>query len=107
MNRNENRFDDILAPFNVEPDTFMLNPASGEIKPHSGLSLGMKIMGYKTIKRLRLNDPETRRMRAEHYSEYLNGLPEWKLKKDSPFVWFTPTGRGCYENNRFPFKPGK
>lgn len=94
MNRNKNRFDDILDPFEIEPDTFVLNLASGEIKPNPGLPPGMKVRADKTIKRLRLNDPETNRMRAEHYSEYLHGVPEWKLKKDSPFVWYEADRQG-------------
>lgn len=94
MNRIKNRFDDILDPFEIKADTFVLNLASGEIKPNPGLSLRMRVRANKTIKRLRLNDPETNRMRAEHYSEYLNGVPEWKLKKDSPFVWYEANRQG-------------
>jgi len=94
MNRTKNRFDDILDPFEIKVDTFMLNLASGEIKPNPGLSLVMRVRANKTIERLRLNDPETNRMRAEHYSEYLNGVPEWKLKKDSPFVWYEANRQG-------------
>lgn len=94
MNRNKNRFDDILDPFEVESGTFVLNLASGEIKPNQELPPGMRERAKKTIKRLRLDDPETNRMRAEYYSEYLNGVPEWKLKKDSPFIWFEANRQG-------------
>jgi len=94
MNRFKSRFDDILDPFEIAPDTFVLNLASGEIKPNEELSPEMKKKANKTIKRLRLDDPETNRMRGEYYSEYLKGVPEWKLKKDSPFVWYEANRQG-------------
>ncbi len=34
MNRNKNRFDDILDPFEIQPNALVLNLATGEIKPN-------------------------------------------------------------------------
>jgi len=88
MNRNKNRFDDILDPFEIEPNTFVLNLANGEIKPNPDLPGALKERADETIKRLQLDDPETNKMRAEHYSDFLRGdvSAEW-LRRRSPFVW--------------------
>lgn len=95
MNRNKNRFDDILDPFAIDPDTFVLNLASGVIRPNPGLPNGLMVKGEDTIKRLRLDDPETNEMRAGHYSDYLKGdvSPDW-LRRNSPFVWHEASRQG-------------
>ncbi|WP_300670190.1 hypothetical protein [Desulfoluna sp.] len=93
-NRKKNKFDDILDPFEIDPDTFVLNFASGKIKPNPTFSQEVQAKAQATIDRLKLNDPDMRRMRSEHYDEYLRGVPEWKLQKDSPFVWYEAKRQG-------------
>jgi hypothetical protein len=66
--------------------------ASGEIKPNKALPEEIEEKVLETIRRL--NDPETKRMRTGHFDEYLNGVPAWKLKKDSPFVWYEAQQQG-------------
>jgi uncharacterized protein (TIGR02646 family) len=89
MNRNKNKFDDILDPFEIAPETFHLNLVSGQIRPNPELSAEIQDKAKATIQRLKLNDPDTCRMRAEHFSEYIrNDVSERKLRQLSPFVWF-------------------
>jgi len=95
MNRNKNRFDDILDPFEIEPDTFVLNLASGEIKPNPNLPPKLRQEAVDTIKRLKLDDPETNRMRADHYTNYLKKeVRETWLARNSPFVWHEAKRQG-------------
>jgi len=95
MNRNKNRFDDILDPFEIVPDTFVLNLASGEIKPNPNLPPQLRQKAEATIKRLKLDDPETNRMRGDHYSDYLrHDVAEPWLAKNSPFVWYEAKRQG-------------
>ena len=94
MNRNKNRFDDVLDPFQIAPDTFILNLASGKISPNPSLPQATQAEVWATIRRLKLDAPETAKMRAEHYTDCLNGVPEWYLKKHSPFVWHEANRQG-------------
>jgi hypothetical protein len=95
MNRNKNKFDDVLDPFQLRPDTFVLNLASGEISPAPGIPADVNTMAIETINRLKLNDPETQRMRAEHYSDYISGeISEAYLQRKSPFVWYEAQRQG-------------
>ena len=95
MNRNKNRFDDILDPFEIEPDTFLLNLASGEIRPNPILPPGVAAKAEDTIKRLELNDPECKKMRTDHYTDVLQNVvsPNW-LERKSPFVWYEAKRQG-------------
>jgi uncharacterized protein (TIGR02646 family) len=95
MNRNKNRFDDILDPFEIQPDTFLLNLASGEIKPNPSLSGEVTARAEDTAKRLRLNDPECKTMRTDHYTFFLNKdvSANW-LERKSPFVWYEAKRQG-------------
>lgn len=95
MNRSKNKFDDILDPFELRPDTFVLNLASGKISPAPGIHVDVKRMVIKTIKRLKLDDPETQRMRAEHFTDYCTGdISEPYLRRKSPFVWYEAHRQG-------------
>jgi uncharacterized protein (TIGR02646 family) len=89
MNRNKNRFDDILDPFEIKSDTFLLNLASGEIKPNPDLACDARSKAVETIDRLGLNDPECMKMRADHYTDFLKHdvSCNW-LERKSPFVWY-------------------
>ena len=84
MNRNKNRFEDILDPFEIQPDTFILNLASGLIAANPALAPMDRAMAQATIRRLRLDAPETNRMRASPLRLLLSGrcnccLPPAKL----------------------------
>ena len=87
-NRNKNRFDDVLDPIGLAPDTFVINFASGRIAPNPKLGSAQRNAALKTICRLKLDSPDNRNMRARHYSEYLKG--NWSLsflQRYSPFVY--------------------
>jgi len=93
-NRRKNRFDEILDPFEIEPDTFELNLLSGEIKPNPAKPGDTPQRAQKTIARLRLGDAEMNEMRARHYEEYLKGVPADHLRRHSPFVWYEAQRQG-------------
>lgn len=88
INRRKHQYDDLLDPFAIQPDTFVLNLVSGEIQPNMTLPHLIQEKAWTTIDRLGLNDPYNKRMRAERYEDYLKGVPDWKLKKESPFIWY-------------------
>jgi uncharacterized protein (TIGR02646 family) len=95
MNRNKNRFDDLLDPFEIDHETFVLNLASGEISPNRALHPLLMAKAETTIQRLKLDDPETNLMRAGHYSDYLNEeVSDAYLARTSPFVWHEARRQG-------------
>ncbi len=93
-NRNKNKFDDVLDPIGLAPNTFVLNLATGNIKPNPLLDVAEKTAAKKTIFRLKLNSAENKKMRARHYSEYLKHQHPDILKKYSPFVWHEADRQG-------------
>lgn len=97
-NRNKNRFDDVLDPFEITDHTFVLNLASGAISPSSALDASIKEKASKTIERLRLDDPNNRRMRTEQIDELQRGgvSPDY-LRRKSPFVWIELHRQGQLE----------
>ena len=54
-NRNKNKFDDVLDPIGLTPNTFVINFASGMIAPNPALSSAQKVAARKTIRRLKLD----------------------------------------------------
>ncbi|MBI4323878.1 MAG: hypothetical protein HY674_01300 [Chloroflexi bacterium] len=95
MNRNKNRFDNILDPFEIQSDTFLLNLASGEIRPNPNLPPGVAAKAEDTITRLGLNDPECMKMRTDQYTDLLRQdvSPSW-LERKSPFVSYEAKRQG-------------
>ncbi|MCX7049845.1 MAG: hypothetical protein NTX50_30725 [Candidatus Sumerlaeota bacterium] len=100
-NRRKNRFDDILDPFRIAPETFVLNLACGNISPNPVLPAALKKKAEDTIRRLKLDDPENNNMRAEHFGNCCaldsSGNPIWSpeyLKMKSPFVWYEARRQG-------------
>ncbi|MDA8060365.1 MAG: hypothetical protein M0Z37_08475 [Nitrospiraceae bacterium] len=86
-NRNKNKFDDVLDPIKLAPNTFTINFASGKIMPNSALSPIQKAAARKTILRLKLGSPDNNKMRAQHYNDYLSGDCSLNfLQRKSPFV---------------------
>lgn len=95
MNRHKNNFNDVVDPFQIQPDTFILNLASGKVSPHPHLTPDLYEKVIQTIDRLKLNDPENQKMRAEHYTYYLKEeYSDTYLKKNSPFVWYEAQRQG-------------
>ncbi len=94
-NRMKSFFEDLLDPFEIRPDTFVLNLASGKIKPNESLATDIKSKAQETIKRLRLDDAETSQMRADHYGQYCGGdISVGYLAAHSPFVWYEARRQG-------------
>ena len=95
MDRNKHRFDDILDPFEIQPETFTLNLTSGMITANPALDPAAKARAQATIRRLKLDAPETNRMRAEHFSYYCRGdVTVAYLRRHSPFVWVEAQRQG-------------
>jgi hypothetical protein len=89
-NRRKNRFDDVLDPFTLQCGVFQLNLVNGQVLLNAALPADEAFMQLadSTIKRLGLNDEETKAMRASHVTEYLNGhVSADYLRRHSPFVW--------------------
>jgi uncharacterized protein (TIGR02646 family) len=95
MNRAKNRFDDILDPFEIAAETFLLNLATGEIRPNPQMPDAVQALAQATIERLKLHDPETNTMRATHFEYYLRGdVSAGFLERSSPFVWYEARRQG-------------
>ena len=86
-NRNKGRFDDILDPIGLEPNTFVLDLATGKIRPNPRLAVERRTEAERTIVRLRLDSPEHNEMRAKRFTRYVDGRDEQTLREWSPFVW--------------------
>lgn len=87
-NRNKNKYDDVLDPIGLKPETFYINFISGAIFPNPALSPEENALALKTIKRLGLDRKEIEKMRKEHFTYYIKG--DWSanfLHKQSPFVY--------------------
>lgn len=93
-NRNKNKFDDVLDPFEINEQTFELNLVNGEIKPSQTLSADMQFAAQKTIDRLKLDNDQCRRMRQGAFTRYLRKKDEETLKELAPFVWYEAQRQG-------------
>lgn len=89
MNTFKNNYDDVLDPFSLSARTFCLELTSGRIYPNPELAVTeQKLAAERTIKRLRLDAPNYRELRARHFSDFVQGyFTEAYLKRISPFVW--------------------
>lgn len=88
LNRDKSNSEDILDPIKLKPETFILNLASGKIRPNPSLTAKDFSNALKTIKELKLNTPTKNLMRARHYGHYIS--QEWSLdylKRYSPFIY--------------------
>lgn len=90
-NRNKNKFDDVLDPIGLLPETFIINLANGYIAVnHARYPAGTSHAeaAAATIARLKLDSPDHNRMRARHYDNYLSGDCSLAfLERESPFVY--------------------
>jgi len=72
----------ILQP---EPGDF---DAKVRISANSNLSAAEVVLANKTIKRLKMNTAEHKKMQTQHFVRYLRKNDEATLKELSPFVWY-------------------
>lgn len=87
-NRKKNRFDDVLDPVGLAPNTFIINFASGEILPNPSLDADTLTAAIKTIQRLKLDSPENNEMRARRFQSYIsNECSLAHTRKESPFIY--------------------
>ena len=73
MNRRKDEFTDVLDPFCIEDDWFVMDIVEFRVHPGDSLDASRKRTVAATINRLRLNDLdwcETRRQHVEHYREH-------------------------------------
>lgn len=95
LNRNKREFDDVLDPFQLAVETFHLELVTGRIFPNPSYSATSRRHAEKTIRRLHLDDPNPREMRARHYQEYCEGeYTNQYLQRRSPFVWYEANRQG-------------
>ncbi len=87
MNGRKRDFEDVLSPFELEPETFYLDLFDGSIFPNPN-TLHLEA-AKKTITRLQLNHPECKELRLSLWDEFLTlEISKTQLQKKSPFVYF-------------------
>lgn len=95
MNSRKRNYDEVLDPFSIGPNTYHLELVSGHVYPNPNLAPAEKRQVENTIKRLGLDDPACREIRARHYQEYREELyTSDYLKRRSPFVWTEANRQG-------------
>ena len=95
LNRNKNKYDDVLDPIGLTPNTFELVLATGQIRPSRALTDKADIAAArKSITRLKLDSVDHREMRMKHYARYLRNKDVQTLKELSPFVWCEANRQG-------------
>lgn len=100
MNSRKRDFDDVLDPFELEPDWFRLDLTCGRIFPNLDLEPAQTALVTQTISRLGLDDPLCRELRVRWFDEYLTEpLPESYLRRKSPFVWAEAQRQGLLLNS--------
>lgn len=88
INGRKQDFEDVLDPFELEERTFELNLCLGAIFPSPRLSLEGRQAAEATLRRLRLDDGESRELRRALFERYVSGqIDEDMLRHYSPFVW--------------------
>jgi hypothetical protein len=88
MNSRKRDFDDVLDPFELEPETFRLVLYTGQILPVRPPDSPLWGLADATIRRLRLDDDDCRSLRRHYYLDYRQGeISESYLRRRAPFVW--------------------
>ena len=94
-NSDKRNFDDILDPFKIAPETFLLELDTGRMYPNPNLPEEIHVLAQKTIDRLDLNDARLQEMRARHFETYLlKDVSADHLLRDSPFVHYEAARQG-------------
>ncbi|GHT19074.1 hypothetical protein FACS1894189_7650 [Planctomycetales bacterium] len=88
-NQRKNKYDDVLDPFTMQPETFHLNLVSGEIIVNPAIQNSeYKRIAEATIKRLDLNNPRHKQMRVVFFTDYIKkDISERYLQTHNPFVY--------------------
>lgn len=84
----------VLDPIGLQPETFILNLAKGNVRVNPALSASVKASARRTMARLKLNAPELKAARARHFDEYRKHKHEETFRKLSPFVWYEARRQG-------------
>jgi len=88
INSRKGVFQDVLDPFEIQPNMFRLELITGRIYASPELSPGDCDAVNDTIGRLKLDGAMNRAMRTRHYGDYIDReITESYLKRMSPFVW--------------------
>lgn len=92
---------DVLDPFTLKPETFLLELTTGRIYPNPSLNPPQREAAKKTIAALGLDEEDVRALRYRRYSDYLairgaqpNPELEKCLRRDSPFLWYEAQRQG-------------
>ncbi|WP_218942739.1 hypothetical protein [Rhodoferax sp. BLA1] len=94
-NRNKNKYEDVLDPIGLVPNTFELVLTTGQIRPGRALTDKADIAAArKSITRLKLDSTYHREMRMTHYARYLRNKDVQTLRELSPFVWYEADRQG-------------
>lgn len=87
MNIRKGNYRDVLDPFKLKPNWFILEFPSLLIKPNPSLSLSQKEKVIATIRRLKLNHNETCVQARQHWLQsFCKGCPFEFLKQHAPFI---------------------
>ena len=87
FNARKKDFTDVLDPFTLVKDCFVLNFPSHLIIPNPNLPDNLKKKADKTIKRLKLNDDDLCvQSRLRWTNEFCDGVPFDFLKRNAPFI---------------------
>jgi uncharacterized protein (TIGR02646 family) len=87
MNARKGAFDDVLDPALIPEGLFQLELVTGRIFINPKITGQIIRDAQNTINRLKLDNGINREMRARHFDEFIQGVPESFLKRRSPFVW--------------------
>ncbi|MBF0175806.1 MAG: hypothetical protein HQL63_02985 [Magnetococcales bacterium] len=106
MNNRKNKFDDVLDPFTVTNGWFQLELITGHIYPARDFDAQKTKQVEDTITRLKLNDPDIKRVRVQHFQDYFDQqFTSDHLKKISPFVWLEANRQGLLLGNQRSSSP--
>lgn len=88
MNAKKGDYQDVLDPFELKPDMFILLFPALLVKPHPGLTLEEKQQVWATIKRLQLNKDEVLiNSRLQWILEFCDGHIDFEhLQRRAPFI---------------------
>jgi uncharacterized protein (TIGR02646 family) len=88
VNSRKRDYNDVLDPFLVQDDWFYLVLETGHIYPNPTLGCKDKNKIKSTIKRLKLDDGEMRRMRCKWWEEYIEDhIDDDYLRRKAPFIY--------------------
>lgn len=89
VNGRKGIYNDVLDPFEIQPETFFLNLSTGKIYPNPNLAQAILLKAESTILRLGLDKAGCRTARLEFFDDYhRKACSEEHLKKHCPFVWY-------------------